>query len=109
MFSDGKNVLKEFLDFPVGDSTSSLPSDRYIENASFLRLQSLSLSYTFNNFGEWIKSLQLYLTCNNVFTITNYKGLDPEVNLGGLAPGVDFRWSTYPHTRTVMLGAKINF
>ena len=109
MFSDGKNVLKEFLDFPVGDSTSSLPSDRYIENASFLRLQSLSLSYKFNNFGEWIKSLQLYLTCNNVFTITNYKGLDPEVNLGGLAPGVDFRWSTYPHTRTVMLGAKINF
>ena len=48
-------------------------------------------------------------TVNNVFTITGYDGLDPEVNLGGIDPGVDYRWSTYPHTRSILLGAKINF
>lgn len=109
MFSDGKNVLKEFLSYPVGDATSAKPSDRYIEDASFLRLQTLTLSYTFRNMADWLQSIQLYATCNNVFTITGYKGLDPEVNLGGLAPGVDFRWSTYPRTRTFLIGAKINF
>lgn len=56
-----------------------------------------------------MNSLQLYVTANNLFTITGYKGLDPEVNLGGIDPGVDYRWSNYPHTRTIMLGAKINF
>lgn len=109
MFSDGKNVLKEFLDYPVGDATSSKPSDRFIESGSYVRLQTLSLAYTFRNFNDWLQSLQIYATCNNALTLTNYKGLDPEVNLGGLDPGVDYRWSNYPHTRTIILGAKINF
>ena len=109
-FAGGKNVLKEFItNRPATDVTSNVPSDRFIENASFLRLQSLSLGYTFRNLDGWVNSLQLYGTVNNVFTITSYKGLDPEVNMGGIDPGVDYRWSTYPHTRTFMLGAKINF
>lgn len=110
MFSDGKNVMKEFLDMPGGDATSSLPSDRWIENGSYLRLQNLTLGYTFDKcFNNWIQSLQLYATCNNVFTITGYKGLDAEVNLGGIDPGIDYRWSRYPHSRSIILGAKINF
>ncbi len=110
MFSDGKNVLKEFLSNPVGDASSSLPSDRYIEKGSYVRLQTLSLSYTFRNcFNDWIQDLTLYGTANNLFTITNYKGLDPEVNMGGIDPGIDYRWSRYPHTRTFMVGVKINF
>lgn len=110
MFSDGKNVLKEFLSNPAGDASGSLPSDRYIEKGTYIRLQSLSLSYTFRNcFNDWIQDLTLYGTANNLFTITNYKGLDPEVNLGGIDPGVDYRWSRYPHTRSFMVGVKINF
>ena len=110
MFSDGKNVLKEFLSNPVGDASSSLPSDRYIEKGSYVRLQTLSLSYTFRNcFNDWIQDLTLYGTANNLFTITSYKGLDPEVNMGGIDPGIDYRWSRYPHTRTFMVGVKINF
>ena len=110
MFSDGKNVLKEFLSNPVGDASSSLPSDRYIEKGSYVRLQTLSLSYTFRNcFNDRIQDLTLYGTANNLFTITNYKGLDPEVNMGGIDPGIDYRWSRYPHTRTFMVGVKINF
>lgn len=110
MFSDGKNVLKEFLNNPASDASGSLPSDRFIEKGSYVRLQTLSLSYTFRNcFNDRIQDLTLYGTANNLFTITNYKGLDPEVNMGGIDPGIDYRWSRYPHTRTFMVGVKINF
>ena len=110
MFSDGKNVLKEFLNNPASDASGSLPSDRFIEKGSYVRLQTLSLSYTFRNcFNDWIQDLTLYGTANNLFTITNYKGLDPEVNMGGIDLGIDYRWSRYPHTRTFMVGVKINF
>lgn len=109
-FSGGKNVLKEFItDRPQTDNLSNIPSDRFIENGSYVRLQTLTLGYTFNKLGGWLQSIQLYATCNNVFTITGYKGLDPEINLGGIDPGVDYRWSNYPHTRSMIVGAKINF
>jgi TonB-linked SusC/RagA family outer membrane protein len=109
-FSGGKNVLKEFIyDRPATDTYSNVPSTRFLENGDYFRMQTLTLGYTFHHFNGWIQSLQLYTTCNNVFTITGYKGLDPEVNLGGIDPGVDYRWSVYPHTRTIMIGAKVNF
>lgn len=109
-FSGGKNVLKEYVTSrPVTDNLSNIPSDRYIENGSYLRLQSLSIGYTFRKCNDWIQSAQVYVTCNNVFTITSYKGLDPEVNLGGIDPGVDYRWNNYPHTRTFLIGMKVNF
>ncbi|MCF0180481.1 MAG: SusC/RagA family TonB-linked outer membrane protein, partial [Bacteroidales bacterium] len=110
MFSDGKNVLKEFLNNPGGDASGSLPSDRFIEKGNYVRLKTLTLSYSFKDcFDDWIKDLTLYCTANNLLTFTGYKGIDPEVNLGGIDPGVDYRWSRYPQTRTVMVGAKINF
>lgn len=110
MFANGKNVLREFVtDRPATDTGGNVPSDRYLEDGDYLRLSSLSLGYTFHHLGDWVESLQLYATCNNVFTITGYKGLDPEVNMGGIDPGVDYRWSRFPHTRTIMVGAKVNF
>ena len=103
-------MLKEFIyERNPKDTGSNIPSDRFIEDGTYIRLQTLSLGYTFKNFNGWLNNLQLYVTMNNVFTITGYKGLDPEVNLGGIDPGVDYRWKTYPHTRTTMIGAKINF
>ena len=110
VFSGGRNVLKEYIyDRPYTDTYSNVPSTRFLEKGDYLRLQSLTLGYTFRHFNGWLQSLQLYMTCNNVFTLTGYKGLDPEVNLGGIDPGVDYRWSNYPHTRTFMVGAKLNF
>lgn len=109
-FSGGKNVLKEFItDRPRTDTYSNVPSTRWLESGDYFRLQSLTLGYTFTKFNDWIQSLQVYATANNVFTLTGYKGVDPEVNLGGIDPGVEYRWSNYPHTRTFMLGVKVNF
>lgn len=106
----GKNVLSEVATTQkFSDSNAQRPSDRYLENGSYFRLATLTLAYDFGKLGNWINSLRLYATCDNVFTITGYKGLDPEVNLGGLTPGMDWRNTQYPRTRTFMVGVNINF
>lgn len=112
--SGTKNVLSDYVSEMVVDgkvvTDTNVPSDRWLENGSYLRLQTLTLGYTFRDcFNGWLKDIQVYGTVNNVFTITSYKGIDPELRLGGTDPGIDYSWNVYPHTRTFMLGAKINF
>jgi iron complex outermembrane receptor protein len=110
LISQGKNVMKEALtDQKYGDVNAQYPSDRYLEDGSYLRLSSLTLSYNFGNIGDWVNNLSIYATCNNIFTLTGYKGTDPEVSLGGLTPGIQWRDNYYPNTRTFMLGMKVNF
>ena len=111
LLSAGKNVLADALKdkYFTSDNTYYYPSDRYPENGSFFRLSTLSLAYTFDNLDGWLKSVQVYGTAKNVFTITGYKGLDPDINLGGLEPGLDKRETFYPHTRSFILGVKVNF
>ena len=110
LVTSGKNALKEVMtDQLFTDVNAQVPSDRYLENGSYLRLATLSLAYNFGNLSDWANNLTLYATCNNVFTVTGYKGTDPEVSLGGLTPGIDWRENYYPHTRTYMIGLKVNF
>lgn len=110
LIKQGKNVLREALtNQNYGDVNSQSPSDRYIENGSFMRLSSMTLSYNFGKLKGWVDNLSIYATCNNVFTLTSYKGADPEVSLGGLTPGIDWRKDYYPHTRTFMFGMKVSF
>lgn len=106
----GKNVLSEVAtEQKFSDSNAQRPSDRYLENGSYFRLATLTLGYNFGKLGNWVNNLRIYATCNNVFTITGYKGLDPEVYLGGLTPGMDWRNTQYPRTRTFMVGVNVNF
>lgn len=92
----------------ITDGNSAIVSDRYLEKGNYIRLQTLSLGYDFGKIGPWINDLRLTATANNVFTITSYDGIDPEISLSGRAPGIDNR-KTYPRTRTFMLGVNINF
>ena len=110
LITQGKNVLKEALtDQRYGDVNSQYASDRYLENGSYLRLSTLTLAYNFGKISDWANNLSVYATCNNVFTITGYKGTDPEVALGGITPGIEWRDNYYPNTRTFMIGMKVNF
>ena len=103
------NILKDVLSTEkITDSRSHYLSDRYLENGDYLRLSTLGLSYDFGKIGNNIKNLQIYSNVNNLFVLTKYKGLDPEVYMGGLTPGIDNR-QTYPRTRTFMIGANITF
>jgi len=91
------------------DTRAQKPSDRYLENGSYFKLSSLTLSYDLGDMADWVKNVRVYGTVNNVFTITSYKGIDPEISLGGLTPGVDWRTSSYPRTRSFMLGVEVKF
>ena len=109
LVTSGKNVLSNITEQKFSDVNAQTPSDRYLENGSYLRLSTLSLAYNFGNFGDWVSNLTLYATCNNVFTLTGYSGTDPEVFLGGLEPGIDWSSTYYPRTRSYMVGLKVNF
>ena len=88
-------------------------TDYAIEDGSFLRLNNLTVGYTLPKSAVQrikISSVRLYATVNNLLTITNYSGYDPEVSTrrsDPLTPGVDF--AGYPRTKTWVFGANINF
>ncbi len=102
-----KNLLASVINTEkMTDINAHYLSDRYLEKGDYFRLANLSLSYNLRNISPQIKSLRVYASVNNVFVLTGYKGIDPEVDLGGLAPGIDNR-QIYPRTRTFMFG--VNF
>ncbi len=104
-----KNLLASVLETEkVSDYNAHFLSDRYLEKGDYLRLSQLSLGYDVGNIGKQISNLRLFATVNNAFVLTGYKGVDPEVSLGGLMPGIDNR-QTYPRTRTWMFGVNVNF
>lgn len=107
----GKNVISSILDEQLPtDGLAQYPSDRYLENGSYFKLATLTLGYTFRNcFNGWLKDLRLYVSGNNIFTITGYKGRDPEINLGGLDPGLDSRKDHFPRARQILVGVNVNF
>jgi hypothetical protein len=90
-----------------------LASTRFIEDGSYLRLKTLTLSYNLNIalMKKWgISRVQPYFTAQNLLTFTNYKGFDPEVNqFGGsaLVQGID--WGTYPHSKSYIFGLNVEF
>lgn len=103
-----KNLLASVLDTDkVTDINAHYLSDRYLEKGDYLRLANLTLSYTLPHFSSQFKNIRVYATVNNAFVLTSYKGVDPEVDLGGLTPGIDNR-QTYPRTRTFMFGLNFN-
>ena len=86
-------------------------TDWAIENASFLRLNTLTLGYTLPETltrQAGINSLRFYVTAYNVFCITGYSGLDPEVDNNFMTPGLDYR-DKYPTTRSYTVGLSFNF
>ena len=79
-----------------------------MEDGSFLKLSNVTLSYTLNPKVDWIQTLKVYVTGQNLLTLTKYTGVDPEVSLNGLAPGI--AWDEfYPSTRTFVLGINLTF
>ena len=87
-------------------------SDMFIESGDFLRLKNLTIGYTLPTATVEkisLSRLRFYLTAQNVFTITGYSGLDPELGLteGNLQQNVDF--AQFPQARTFLLGVNIGF
>jgi TonB-linked SusC/RagA family outer membrane protein len=103
----GANCLASAL--TMGLKQSPYYNSYYIEKGSFARLDNLTLAYSLlpkDMLG--VSKIRIYGTAHNLMTITKYKGVDPEVPMSGLDPGVEGR-EYYPKTRTYILGINVTF
>lgn len=95
-----------------GQGPIGMHSSRVVEDGSYLRLKTVSLSYAFPSRiiqPLYLSGLSIDVSAQNVWTWTNYSGMDPEVSTRNnvLTPGYDF--SSYPQARTVVVGLKATF
>ncbi|MVT09779.1 SusC/RagA family TonB-linked outer membrane protein [Chitinophaga sp. ysch24] len=108
------NRLKSAYDKVFGKAVLSkdMPlefNSYYVENGDFWKVDNITLGYTFKNIrNRYIHGARVYASTLNTFVITGYKGIDPEVNRVGLAPGNDDR-DKYPSARTFTIGVNMNF
>jgi TonB-linked SusC/RagA family outer membrane protein len=94
-----------------GRAVNAQPSDYYVEDGSYLRMESLQIGYTLRNIPNMAgTSLRIYVQGQNLFTLTNYSGIDPAMSNFGrsdIEAGVDF--GNYPSNRVLMFGVNLNF
>lgn len=115
--NNARNVTKNVLTSGEAGSAEAAVSTRFLEKGDFLRMQNFSLGYSLPmGEGKAIKKLRFYLNGQNLFLITNYSGLDPEVSsnpanfdlLNGLpTAGIDY--AAYPRPRTFTIGLNASF
>lgn len=102
------NLTPSAADDLMKDGKNGNYSSRYIESGSYVRLDNATLNYRVPVKNNYISSLRFYVTGNNIFVITKYSGVDPEINQGGIGLGVDAN-NFYPKTRTIMVGVNVGF
>lgn len=104
----------------LGSTNNKTPSSRFLEDGSYLRLKNVQLGYSIpaNILNRWkVKGLRIYFTGQNLWTLTEYTGLDPEMHTsdnlrsekyrGDVAAGID--WGTYPSAKSYIVGLNLNF
>ena len=85
----------------------------YVEDGDYWKVDNVTLGYTLgdgilSSLRDVVSGARVYLSGQNLLTLTGYEGLDPEVNTNGLAPGTDHR-DKYPTTRTFTAGMSLTF
>ena len=91
---------------PIGNGRFS---DRWIEDGSYLRLKTVTLSYQVPLKVSFIQGMEVWLQGNNLLTLTKYMGTDPEVNAFNSVIGQGIDTGCLPLSRNVMIGTRINF
>ncbi|HET8735486.1 MAG TPA: TonB-dependent receptor, partial [Pricia sp.] len=109
----GKNVTQDVVTSGESGANAADVSTRFLEKGDFLRLQNAALSYNVPLSGEGLfQSIRLSLIGQNLFVITDYSGLDPEVNVPkGLnnIPSLGIDYTAFPRARTYTLGISATF
>ncbi len=112
------NILRPALNDQISADQTPVYSSRWIQNASFLRFDNLTLGYTLPNASQYgFRRIRIFATGQNLFVITPYDGYDPEVNTNVTGRGLGFRslarptrgvdYTSYPRPRTFTLGVQI--
>ena len=110
--SNGKNIALSVLRDPVKESFANplSASSRFLEKGNYLKMANMTLAYMIGNIGKNIKGLNVYVTGQNLFTITKFSGFDPEVNtdknLNGV-PSTGIEYIPYPTARVFTFGFNI--
>ena len=111
MEGGNQNYPKTILDKPYGVDTYTYTAPSYvsyyIEDGDYLKIDNITIGYTFL-FNKYVEKLRFYLSGTNLYTFTGYKGIDPEVNILGLSPGIDRIGNIYPSTRTLSFGIQLS-
>ncbi|WP_343660698.1 TonB-dependent receptor [Chryseobacterium sp.] len=108
-----RNVLKNFYDSGASFTNQPQLSSLYLEKSDFIRLNNVRLGYTFDTSQlKFLRSINLYVSAQNLLTITSYSGYDPLVDTnkqvsGNQSLGIDY--TTYPSAKTFILGATVKF
>jgi TonB-dependent SusC/RagA subfamily outer membrane receptor len=110
--ASGKNITTDVL--TSGESITNAPdaSTRFLEKGNFLRMQNFNIGYNLTVEQKFIKKLRVYISAQNVFVITGYSGLDPEVNTNKERDGVPslgIDYTSYPRARTLTVGLNATF
>ena len=111
-FKTTRNVLPGTLTSGEDLGASAPVSTRFLEKGDFVRLQNLSLAYDMPLSGEGVfKSMVFSVTGQNLFLMTDYSGLDPEVNsaTGGNLPSIGMDYGAYPNPSTITFGINAKF
>lgn len=115
----GEGTSNRFPRLTTNAALSEHVNDTWVENGDYLRMQNITLGYDFKHIwrNSPLQRMRLYVTVQNLFTITGYKGMDPEVGFGGAdrygqnatswVTGIDM--GSYPSARTWMIGANLTF
>ena len=117
LLSKGVNTTEEAIQFPQESVNNAAPvSSRFVKDGSFFRLNNLSFGYNFNTLrlgiDQYIKSMRVSITGQNLFVVTPYNGYDPEVNtdraINGISSyGIDFL--SYPKASSFLVGLSVTF
>lgn len=115
------NATRAYMSEPASAGSTNIPvetlaeakdvqngflSDRYLESGSYLRLDNATIGYTLKTKQHY--SFRFFASGNNLFIITDYKGMDPEINMSGQTPGID-NSNFYPKTRSFLFGVSVVF
>ena len=106
----GEGTSNKYPRFVMGDSVNWVGSDLYIYDGSYARLKNIQLGYTLPSKitrKVFISSLRVFVSAENLITLTKYHGYDPEISSGGTSLGIDR--GVYPQARTLSFGVNVGF
>lgn len=108
-----RNIARSVLNSDVVESRSNAiaASTRYLEKGDFLKLANAQISYNLGSLGRSFRNVNLSLTGQNLFVITDFTGFDPEVNTDKQVDGVPsfgIEYTPYPTARTILLGVRFS-
>ncbi len=108
-----RNIAKAIIEADIEENTANSikASTRYLENGDYFKMTNFAMTYSVGDIS-FVKNIRISLTGQNLFTITNYSGFDPEVNTDKARDGVPslgIEYTTYPTPRTFILGVNFSF